>query len=149
MTSDAFVGLFVLALRIGVVVALFLFVVQSLRTLRAELASGLRAAESGNRDGALLEVVNCDGVPGLSGRLYPLDGQNSIGRDANNTVAIPDARVSAKHARLLWRGGGWWIEDLGSTNGTFLNGNAVTGAARVSPADVVQVGPASLKLRAA
>lgn len=147
--TDTFVGLFVLALRIGVLVALFLFVVQALRTLRAELASGLRTAEGVDREGTLLEVVNCDGVPGLSGRLYPLDSQNSIGRDPNNTVAIPDARVSLKHARLLWRGGGWWIEDLGSTNGTLLNGQAVTGAARVSSADVVQVGPASLKLRAA
>ena len=147
--TDTFVGLFVLALRIGVVVALFLFVVQALRTMRAELASGLRTVESGAREGSLLEVVNCDGVPGLSGRLYPLDNQNSIGRDANNTVAIPDGRVSSKHARLVWRGGGWWIEDLGSTNGTFLNGHAVTGAAKVTPTDVVQIGPASLKLRAA
>lgn len=147
--TDAFVGLFVLGLRIGVVVALFLFVVQALRTMRSELASGLRTAEGADREGTLLEVVDCDGVAGLSGRLYPLDSQNSIGRDPENTVAIPDARVSSKHARLLWRGGGWWIEDLGSTNGTFLNGHPVTGTARVSPADVVQVGPASLKLRAA
>ena len=145
--TDAFVGLVVLALRIGVLVALFFFVVQALRTMRAELQAGARSSAPIQARADVLEVVDCDGVPGLTGRLYPLDFSNNIGRDAENTVSIPDARVSARHARLLWRGGAWWIEDLGSTNGTFLNGRPVATLARVSPADLLQVGPATLKVR--
>ncbi len=145
--ADAFVGLVVLALRIGVLVALYLFIVQALRTLRAELATGAQPSRSGQAGSDLLEVITCDGVPGLEGRVYPLDNTSTIGRDPGSTIPIPGPRVSARHARLVWRAGSWWVEDLGSTNGTLLNGQAVTSLSRLSPADVLQVGPASLKVR--
>jgi hypothetical protein len=51
------------------------------------------------------------------------DGENmEIGRDAACGLIVEDSRVSKRHARLRWTGGGWLLDDLGSTNGTTLNG---------------------------
>jgi hypothetical protein len=139
----------VLLLRIGVVLALYLFLIQVVRTLRAELASAAVADRPADAGGDWLEVVDCDGLPALAGKLYPLDAVTSIGRDPDNAVMIPDPRVSSRHARLVRRGGQWWIEDLGSTNGTLVNGAPVAGPARLRDSDMVRLGPATLRLRSA
>ena len=51
----------------------------------------------------------------------------SIGRDVANTIVINDAEVSRRHARLTAQAGGYILEDLGSTNGTFVNGTRLLG----------------------
>ena len=62
-----------------------------------------------------------------TGKIYPLEGmQISIGRDSTNAVAINDAEVSRKHAKLIWQENGYILEDLGSTNGTFVNGQRIS-----------------------
>lgn len=53
------------------------------------------------------------------------DQKLELGRDPSNTVVIPDRRVSRRHASIFSQAGEWWIEDLGSVNGTFVNGQAV------------------------
>jgi pSer/pThr/pTyr-binding forkhead associated (FHA) protein len=50
-----------------------------------------------------------------------------IGRDANADIPLPDAEVSRRHARVYLQGNGYWIEDLGSTNGTFVNDRRLVG----------------------
>lgn len=60
-------------------------------------------------------------------------------------VALSDRGVSRRHARLLWRGGFWWLEDLGSTNGTYVNGEPVD-ACWLQPGDRVEVGKTQLVL---
>lgn len=63
-----------------------------------------------------------------------------IGRDSSNAVAISDAEVSRRHARLTFQGGKYVIEDLGSTNGTFINGQRLAGPHVLKPGDVVAFG---------
>jgi FHA domain len=75
------------------------------------------------------------------GATYPLEGdQLVIGRDSSNAVAINDAEISRKHARLTFQGGKYVIEDLGSTNGTFVNGQRLTGPFVLKSGDVVSFG---------
>jgi pSer/pThr/pTyr-binding forkhead associated (FHA) protein len=64
----------------------------------------------------------------------------SIGRDNTNTVAINDAEVSRRHARMELRGSAYVIQDLGSTNGTFVNGTRVSGMQVLNSGDTVSFG---------
>lgn len=64
----------------------------------------------------------------------------TIGRDASNDVAINDAEVSRHHARLTRQGGGYAIEDLGSTNGTFVGSMRLTGLRILNNGDTFGLG---------
>ncbi len=75
------------------------------------------------------------------GATFSLEGdQIIIGRDSSSGVAINDAEVSRKHARLEFQGGKYVLTDLGSTNGTFVNGQRVVGQAVLKSGDVVSLG---------
>jgi len=76
-----------------------------------------------------------------TGKVYPLEEPEIIiGRDANNGVAINDAEVSRKHAKLSLHGSAYVIQDLGSTNGTFINGQRITDSQVLKPGDTVTLG---------
>ncbi len=75
------------------------------------------------------------------GATYSLEGdQLVIGRDSSSSIAINDAEVSRKHARLNFQGGKYVIEDLGSTNGTFVNGQRLSAPVVLKSGDVVSLG---------
>jgi predicted component of type VI protein secretion system len=83
-------------------------------------------------------VMRSGPTPGVT---FPLEGdQILIGRDASNGVAINDAEISRKHSRLSFQGGKYVLEDLGSTNGTFVNGQRLAGPVVLKPGDVVALG---------
>ena len=74
----------------------------------------------------------------------------TIGRGGGNDVPLEgDEFASARHASVESRGDGVWVQDLGSTNGTFVNGARVEGARKLSPGDVLRVGETDLKLEVA
>ena len=75
------------------------------------------------------------------GKTYSLEAPEiSIGRDSTNTVALSDAEVSRRHARMELRGSAYVIQDLGSTNGTFVNGTRISGIQVLNPGDTVALG---------
>lgn len=83
-------------------------------------------------------VMRSGPTPGVT---FPLEGdQLTIGRDSTNGVAINDAEVSRRHSRLSFQGGKYVLEDLGSTNGTFVNGQRLAGPVVLKPGDVVSLG---------
>jgi len=83
-------------------------------------------------------VMRSGPTPGVT---FPLEGdQLVIGRDSSNSVAINDAEISRKHSRLTFQGGKYVLEDLGSTNGTFVNGQRLAGQVVLKPGDVVSLG---------
>lgn len=63
-----------------------------------------------------------------------------IGRDVSNDIVIQDSEVSRKHARIIMQGGGYVLEDLGSTNGTFVNGQRLMGPHMLRPGEMVMFG---------
>jgi serine phosphatase RsbU (regulator of sigma subunit) len=67
-------------------------------------------------------------------------GEVIMGRSAGAGLVINDASVSRQHARFVLRDGQWWIEDLGATNRTLLNGDLINGSARLAPGDRVRLG---------
>jgi serine phosphatase RsbU (regulator of sigma subunit) len=72
---------------------------------------------------------------------YDLDGPEIvIGRAATAAIVIADTRVSRQHARIVRRNGDWWVEDLGTRNGTLLNGELMAGAVKLAPGDRLDIG---------
>jgi pSer/pThr/pTyr-binding forkhead associated (FHA) protein len=70
----------------------------------------------------------------------------TVGRHPDSTIAIDEPFVSVEHAELAYDHGRWWLRDLGSTNGTFVNGDRVRVATGIRPGDVVQFGRIKLQL---
>jgi pSer/pThr/pTyr-binding forkhead associated (FHA) protein len=64
----------------------------------------------------------------------------TLGRDITNDIVINDPEVSRHHMRMTRGAGGYTIEDLGSTNGTFVNGQRLTGARPMRPGDMIGLG---------
>src|SRR5262249_32252274 len=71
-----------------------------------------------------------------------------IGRAVECQVRTQDAMVSRRHARIVWEGGGYWIEDLGSSNGVQLGGERITRRVPLRPGDEVRCGSLLLRLLA-
>jgi hypothetical protein len=75
------------------------------------------------------------------GTVYALESdQISIGRDSSNEIAVNDAEVSRRHARLTFQGGKYVLEDMGSTNGSFVNGQRLTGPRVLKSGEVISLG---------
>ena len=67
-----------------------------------------------------------------------------IGRGEESHVFLPDYRLSRRHAEVEQRIDGFYIVDLGSTNGTFLNGQRVNGEQRLADGDLISLGDSRL-----
>lgn len=133
-------------LRLAFVGLIYLFFVVIARALWRDLRAS--AAGAGQALGRLVVVGSTDGGP-AAGTNYPLDAVNSIGRDVNNSIVIEDTFVSAEHALLTFRGRAWFVEDRGSTNGTWVNGNRVATYLPLGYGDELQVGRVRLRLERA
>lgn len=97
-------------------------------------------------DSTLIEPAACGEVE-VSWTSYQGSQRNesfhsafSIGRDSGNAVEIRDKRVSRRHARLFIAQGEWWVEDLSSSNGTYLDGKRIT-RSRLLDSSVLQLHP--------
>jgi hypothetical protein len=75
------------------------------------------------------------------GKIFPMEGDVlTIGREAGNAIIINDAEVSRKHTQFVFQGGKYIVTDLGSTNGTFVNGQRLTGQHILQPGEVISLG---------
>jgi pSer/pThr/pTyr-binding forkhead associated (FHA) protein len=96
-----------------------------------------------------LRVLSSDNRDFAAGTLFPMLPVTTIGRAQGCTILIDDGYVSSEHAMLTQRGKQWWLEDLGSSNGTFLNDIALTEAVVLSVGDIIAIGGTRLMVEPA
>jgi hypothetical protein len=141
--------------RAGFLALLWLFVLAALRVVRSDLyaAAGLRVSvpgfrrSSGKSGGkAPRQLVVTHGA--LAGTRIALDGRPIlIGRADDSTLVLDDDYASTRHARISLRGTDWYVEDLGSTNGTYLDRAKVTAPLRVPLGVPIRIGKTVIELR--
>jgi hypothetical protein len=138
---DGFVlALWVLRLLFLGLIYVFLFAVARV------LVRDLRSAARGPAElGRLVVLTSPRGEP-APGASYPLDAVTTLGRDLTNTVVVDDPFASTEHAVLTFRGRVWYVEDRGSTNGTYVNGVLVAGPTALGFGDQLQIGEVSFRL---
>jgi pSer/pThr/pTyr-binding forkhead associated (FHA) protein len=138
--------LIVWILRLLFLGLLYVFLFRVVRSLLRDLRSAAR--EPGTSLGRLVVVASPSGEP-AAGRSFDLDAITTLGRDVNNAIVIEDPFASSDHAVLTYRGRGWFIEDLGSTNGTYVNGRLVSAVAPLGFGDEIAIGQVRLRLERA
>jgi Inner membrane component of T3SS, cytoplasmic domain len=124
---------------------------QDLRTATHNAARGpgsLPASVSADPAASLLrlELIDAGQTPLRPGQRYSLRDPLLIGRSARSDITLEDDWVSAEHLCLRCLHSTWLAEDLGSTNGTRLNGRPLKGAARVRAGDLLDLGRVKFKL---
>ena len=146
-------------LRFGFLALLWIFIFATLRVVRADLAGAgtprstvptRPAAQQRPRPkrGGMALTHLLDPVGGLAGPRITLAGQPiMIGRANDSTLVLTDDYASTRHARLVSRDGDWYVEDLGSTNGTYLDRTKVTAPTLIPPGVPIRIGKTVLELR--
>lgn len=123
---------------------LFIFLFATIRVIWRDL-SRASATLAGAGGMANLEIVDPARAALSVGERIALYGVTSIGREPDNDFVVDEDTVSGRHARVVPRNGRWWIEDLGSTNGTWVNNHQVDGARPLRPGDLIHVGRVGLR----
>ena len=145
MTGEV-LRILLLALQLGFLALLYLILFGFARSLLRDLRSAeltQMASQSGIGRLAVLESPDDEPPAGGSIALGPI---NSIGRNVNSTIFIDDDFVSGSHAMLTFRGRSWFIEDQGSTNGTYVNGHLIDRAVALSFGDELTIGRVRMRL---
>jgi len=156
LVDSAAVDEVLLVLKIAFLVLLYLFIWRIVRTASRDLRlpqesfilapSAHAGVEPARRrvTGRLIVVKSPDLV---EGRDFEVDSaQLTIGRGGQNDITIrSDEYASARHARFEPRQDGVWVQDLGSTNGTYLNGARLDRPRRLSEGDIVRIGETDLR----
>jgi pSer/pThr/pTyr-binding forkhead associated (FHA) protein len=143
-----------LLLKVGFLVLLYLFLWRIVRTasrdLRTPQESFVLAPQQVRKSKAperrivgRLVFVSDEHVPKDP---YEIDSAAvTVGRGHANDIPLDDEFASTQHARVESRGDGVWLEDVGSTNGTAVNGVLIEKPRRLTPGDVIRIGETDLR----
>ena len=139
------VDVIILILRFAFVTLLYLFLAVLAVVVYLDLRRSHRGGSKPKMWGRLI-VIDSGDTTMAPGRELSLERVTYIGRESHNTIVIPDGFVSGEHAVLSWQDSKWWLEDLGSTNGTMLNNRLIRQRSEVKPGDLIQIGTVKLKM---
>lgn len=153
-------------LQLGFLAVLWLFVLSAVSVIRTDLFGTRKPRQSGaagsrkpakpkpakpskaprSKKGDPSQAVVIDGAS--AGASAPLNGTPlTIGRGQECELRVDDEYVSTKHAVLRKQNDNWYVEDLGSTNGTFVGSSRVHGPTQVRPGSSVRVGKTVIELK--
>lgn len=166
MTTDLAFTVF----RIGFLVLLWLLVLAAVNTLRRDIYGTVvtprgkgrskaderrRQSKKKRKEGGRRTTAGAPQTPKdllltggpLVGTMLPLgDAPIVIGRSPACTLVLEDEYASSRHAALSPQADGWWIEDLSSRNGTFIDDERLTGPHQLKVGDVIRIGQTTLEL---
>lgn len=134
------------ALEVIVVALIWLFFLRILRAVWVEVRPPKPRSSDGSTDGGSrrdrsgrfhLKVIE---PASYRGQTFDLGDEITVGRAPGCGVHVEDAYTSNLHARVYRRDGAVWVEDLGSTNGTWVNAERIEGPTRLGRGDLLQVG---------
>jgi FHA domain len=162
-----------LILRVGLVMLLFFFIVLVVNTMNSELTfarqrANVQAKQAAQSQAQLSAMYpqegyapqpNYGGTPGKLlvteignattvqvGNVLELKPVTPVGRRSDNVIILNDDYVSTEHALLAYRDGFWWLSDVASTNGTFVNNKQVTRPTALQWGDLVGIGRVKMRL---
>ena len=141
-------------LKILFLALLYLFIARAVRVIYLDLVgprvprsaspASVPAPRKRRAQPRELLVTEAEGSP----RSYPMNAEPlSIGRSESCQVILNDTYVSQMHARVYPKDGEWFVEDLGSTNGTYLNRAKVTQPSPIGVGDEIRIGKTTLEVR--
>jgi pSer/pThr/pTyr-binding forkhead associated (FHA) protein len=146
MTLDVFL----LILRLLFIVLLYLFLMQVViaitRDLRKTSAASVSLENKAPPVVGHLIVVDSGPSNILPGTRFDLSPQTTIGRGPTNTIQLVDTFISGENTKLWFRNGLWYVQDAGSTNGTYVNNQPAREALAARFGDIIQVGFIRFKL---
>ena len=145
------------ALKFGFLAVLYLFLLWVARSALKDLARGGDATAAAEpveppsprrrqstvpdlRSGVAPRVVVVAAMGHEPGTTFDVGGGATMGRSDNAEIRVDDPFASSAHARVFSRGDFMYVEDMGSTNGTYLNGRQLRTAERLKVADMVRIG---------
>jgi pSer/pThr/pTyr-binding forkhead associated (FHA) protein len=145
-------------LKVVFLALLYFFVYRAIRSVVVDLRGqqdsrdlrqrqGKTRTPAPARKGKPPRTVAVLGSNGGRAQTFRLDGQMQIGRADACQIKVDDTYVSTFHARIFNRDGAWFLEDLGSTNGTYLNQRRVTSPVELAAGDRVKLGKTTLELK--
>lgn len=138
MDLQALFNLLSLIVRYVLIVIVYLFILNIVRMIYLDIRSIGRVAET---EGAYLKVVNrLDSLGYKMNEYYTVGDGLTLGRQKNNDVVIKDQFVSKRHCRIGETDGAYFLEDLGSANGTYLNGERIATATPLQDGDYIGLG---------
>lgn len=142
--------IFLLILRLLFIVLLYLFLMQVVivitRDLRKSAVISVNAVDKALPVLGHLVVVDSGPSNILPGTRFDLVPQTTIGRGPTNSIQLTDNSISSEHTHIWNRNNVWYVQDTGSTNGTWVNNQPAIDALPAKAGDIVQIGYITFKL---
>ena len=141
---------FLLILRLLLIVLLYLFLMQVVIAITRDLRkTATVSTEADNKAPPVVgHLIVVDSGPSnlLPGTRFDLAPQTTIGRGPTSTIMLTDNFISGENTRLWNRNGIWYVQDAGSTNGTYVNNQPAHNPLPAKNGDIIQVGFIRFKL---
>ncbi len=129
---------------IAFIIILYVIIYYALKIMYKDVKGGGRRRTSQGKKSYGIEVMEVVGSSNLKkGAVVPIRGIVTIGRKNDNSIVLSDQHVSSNHARFVIKNNILFIEDLNSTNGTYVNGKKVEGKVKLFGKDEIKIGSTS------
>ena len=138
---DEYTGFFLLGLRLAAALILYAFLGWALFVLWRDLNREQTRTQASAEIPAIVLTTLADGYP-----IEFIQKQISIGRDNACDYAIANETVSSRHAQLFFSKNQWWVDDLQSKNGTYLNGEKVNHSMILAKNDELRIGEVCIQV---